>query len=169
MKLLKYLCFCLLLHFTGSTSTGDTNEDVKLSRILRDITGQYHPELYGDHVYRNSHAHTHSHEGDLTSGVLDVVHIHSTTGDDGFNSESRIGGPGKGYYLPPPPPPSPPPSGTPNGYANCGCVVKDQCAKELVAGMDRLLKELKNDVRCGKAYQLCCYDDPWPGPKVSYV
>lgn len=162
MKLLKYLSFYLLLHFTGSTFTDDTNEDVKLTRILRDITGQYHPELYGDQVYRQSHAHVHSHGGDSTHGVLEVTHVHSTTGDG-----SRTGEPG-GYYLPPPPPPPPPP-GTPNGYANCGCVVKNQCAAQVLAGMARLLAELKNDVVCGEAYQLCCYDDPWPGPIVSHL
>ncbi|ODM89087.1 hypothetical protein Ocin01_17593 [Orchesella cincta] len=142
MVLFKFFTFCVILHSTTSTSL-DISADVEnsiLTRALRDITGQYHPELHGDHA----HEHTIG-LGHEVPPTLSLTYVPPSTG----------------YTFPPPPPPT---GGTPNGYANCGCELKGRCAKEVLIRMVQLLAVLKNDVVCGETeYELCCPDDPWAG------
>lgn len=164
MTLVKLSLLILIFHFAGSTPIEDTSEDARLTRIMRDITGKYHPELHGEHAHRHSHSHDSNH------GVFESVSIHSSSGNVGAYADHGATFADR-TYLPPvhpiDPPPTPSPPGSTNGYANCGCVPKGQCAPQVVARMATLLQELKNDVVCGTQFSLCCYDDPWPGPIVS--
>lgn len=164
MKLLKISLFYLLLQFARSTPTDETTNEATLSRIRRDITGQYHPELHGDQAHRHDHSHEHEHSHAHTSsdaGLVELINL-SPPGE-----KVVAGG---GYYVPPPPPPTYEPTGSPNGYANCGCVPKSQCAPQVLAYMTtKAFKSLNNDVVCGNKYDMCCYDDPWPGPIVRYA
>jgi len=146
MLLHKIFTLCVIVHSSSSASLQE--ENAILTRALRDITGQYHPELHGDHAYQHG------------SGIPSTLGV-------------PLIPPSTGYYFPPPPPPPVvvhPDMPGPNGYANCGCWPKGRCPPEVVIGMAQLLRELKNDVVCGiKDYDLCCVNDPWAGPIVSLL
>lgn len=149
MKLIKYSILCLLFHLT----LGDKgDEETQQERISRNADGHFHP--HGEH----HHVHI---EG--PGGIHEAVGVQVSSGI------------GVSDFRHPPPPPPPHASGsvhpdptqppyTPNGHANCGCVIHGQCAAEALAATAVLLRVLKNDVKCGRTYQLCCLYDWWAGP-----
>lgn len=170
-----------------------------LRRILRDITGQYHPELHGDHAapgqghFHAIHVHQHDDGGGHSHGVSgSSISASSSSFVDGNNEVhhheqvvSAVQSPsqaltgtvvqtassGYAYPLPPVPlTPIPPPpvqevenGPSPIGAANCGCVQNERCAESQKEFTNFVISTRGTTLVCGKKYELCCFDDPWPG------
>jgi hypothetical protein len=180
-------------------SKENTTTTVVLRRIMRDITGQYHPELHGDKVQFHSvriHKQGLSGSNDAVSSSfttasrngLEEDHGHAHSASAGASSSSGFVSSGdvghfhahvakEGYDLPPAAEhPHPQPIDgqyetfvTPDLAPNCGCVETGRCAESQFAFTRAVIEAQATTIRCGRSFMLCCYDDPWPGVVVSLM
>jgi hypothetical protein len=185
---LLYFVLILQIQLYQAESTDDNSLETPgtrllLRRILRDTSGHYHPELHGDHAFQGQgqfhsiQVHSHGAGGRL-DGTGSSISASSSSRIDNNNEvhhhEEVIAGPvsstlvrtgsSSGYTYPVPPPPVPVDNGpVPEGAANCGCVPIGRCADSQKSFTDFVIQTGASTLVCGGKYDLCCFDDPWPG------
>lgn len=123
----------------------------------RDTTGLYRGENYRAHSHvHEDHAHeTEKHHHEQQEGTQ-IIELGGNAGEHVHSIE--LGG-NKGEYAGHPPNAVSPVS--PVFPPNCLCVVKDTGC----IGREEYTKPFLSitTLTCGHQFQICCFEDPWPG------